>query len=263
MYLRASVSDRLALLAGLVDCDGCSSTRNDYRTTSPRLRDDVVELCRSLGGVPRWSQHQGYYTTPDGRKDCEVCYVINVRVPFNPFFLNRKRVTWKAPKERLNRWIESVDEVPDREMRCIKVEADDGLYVVDDYVVTHNTNARKPSKGELFLNIQFSTYLYALSRPEFWEQVVDGATWYERVKELPRRGIWFQLMDALEIDAGERDETDFAQLMRLCDSIEQAHEHKVFVPRIGEACELCAYTQPCGVYVPTPTEVHDQEGAWI
>lgn len=129
--------------------------------------------------------------------------------------------------------------------------------------VDYKTNAKAPNKGQLFLDIQFTVYLYALTCPEFWEQVIDGAAWYQRVKDLNSRGIWFQLMDAREIDAGTRDETDFGRLMRLCDSIEAAHEAGVFVPHIGEPCELCPFTEPCGQYVPTREEVAAQDGAWI
>ena len=48
---------RLAVLQGLLDTDGGPVTQTDrtcriqYTTTSPRLRDDVIFLVRSLGGV--------------------------------------------------------------------------------------------------------------------------------------------------------------------------------------------------------------------
>lgn len=130
-------------------------------------------------------------------------------------------------------------------------------------VVDYKTNARKPNKSELYVDPQFTIYIYATLQPEFWEQVIDGAKWYEKSKDLNRRGIWFHLMDAIEIDAGPREDDDFMRLYRVCDAVEKAYEAQVFVPRIGEACELCPYTEPCGVRIPTREEVAAQEGAWI
>ena len=57
VYLRNSADVRLGVLQGLLDTDGGPVTQADrtcriqYTTTSPRLRDDVVELVQSLGGV--------------------------------------------------------------------------------------------------------------------------------------------------------------------------------------------------------------------
>jgi phosphate starvation-inducible PhoH-like protein len=57
LYLYNSSAVRLAVLQGLLDSDGGPVTQADrtcriqYTTTSPRLKDDVVFLVRSLGGV--------------------------------------------------------------------------------------------------------------------------------------------------------------------------------------------------------------------
>ena len=59
-YLLNSSTVRLALLQGLLDADGGPVTqrgrtcRIQYVTTSPRLREDVLFLVRSLGGVASW-----------------------------------------------------------------------------------------------------------------------------------------------------------------------------------------------------------------
>ncbi len=57
LYLYNSHQVRLAVLQGLLDTDGGPVTqrgrtcRVQYSTTSPRLRDDVIFLVRSLGGI--------------------------------------------------------------------------------------------------------------------------------------------------------------------------------------------------------------------
>ena len=57
LYLYNSHKVRLAVLQGLLDTDGGPVTQKNrtcriqYTTTSPRLRDDVIFLVRSLGGI--------------------------------------------------------------------------------------------------------------------------------------------------------------------------------------------------------------------
>ncbi|TDD53014.1 hypothetical protein E1286_08140 [Nonomuraea terrae] len=59
MYLYASAEQRLALLQGLMDTDGCASgVQSFFRTTSKQLADDVVFLAQSLGGVATVGQHE-------------------------------------------------------------------------------------------------------------------------------------------------------------------------------------------------------------
>lgn len=149
------------------------------------------------------------------------------------------------------------------EMRCIKVAAEDGLYVVNDYVVTHNTNSKKPNMAQLVFDIQFSAYTYASHQPEFWETLPNGEQLYERFLDTPRRNIWFQVMDGVEIDAGSRDEKDFERLYQLCVAVQKAHDVDLFVPRIGDACTYCPYHEPCGLKLPTREELAAEDNAWL
>jgi RecB family exonuclease len=130
------------------------------------------------------------------------------------------------------------------------------LLTVEDY----KTQTKPPNISELALNIQFTVYLYALSQPEFWfgngdqfPAIPNGDWYYEMCKGMPKRGIWVHLwQNGKEMDAGGRDEEDFARLYRLCCEVERAIEHQVFVPNIGEACHLCDYAHdPCPVTPPT------------
>ncbi len=51
-YLYAPVADRLALLQGLMDTDGCAQGQQSFFiTTSKQLTEDVAFLAQSLGGV--------------------------------------------------------------------------------------------------------------------------------------------------------------------------------------------------------------------
>jgi hypothetical protein len=73
------------------------------------------------------------------------------------------------------------------------------------------------------------------------------------LKGMPKRGIWVHLwQNGRELDAGGRDDEDFARLYRLCCEVERAIKNEVFVPHIGEACQLCDFAHgPCPVAPPS------------
>lgn len=146
------------------------------------------------------------------------------------------------------------------------------VLAIEDY----KTNTKRPTTAELALNIQFTVYLYATLQPEFWlgngddfPAVVNGEWYFETLKDIPRRGIWVHLWDnGHELDAGDRDDHDFARLYRLCEEIERAVQHQVFVPHIGDACGLCDYANgPCPVQVPSRSEWEQRyqkdDNAWL
>lgn len=142
-YLYASIEDRRQLLAGLMDGDGTPARgRGSYTTVSERLKNDFIELCRSLGGVPAASKHASWYKDKDGKKvECLDKWMICPRLPFNPFSLPRKADGWKETNRSFEKRIVDVKSLEYKEeMTCIKVENDDGLYVINDYIVTHNTD---------------------------------------------------------------------------------------------------------------------------
>lgn len=133
-------------------------------------------------------------------------------------------------------------------------------------IVDYKTNAKAPYVNALKLNIQFTAYVYASLQPAFWvgantdfPGLPNGEELYERFIDTPRRGIWFQLMQNKEYDAGPRDDTDFLRMYRVCHEIERAIENEVFVPNIsGDSCTFCDYQEPCGLpYRPKDPEEDD------
>jgi phosphate starvation-inducible PhoH-like protein len=154
VYLWNSADVRLGVLQGLLDTDGGPVTqarrtcRIQYSTTSARLRDDVVFLVRSLGGVAyvRTREAQG---RPPGRANGRDvgyrndAYVLDIRLPegVQPFRLTRKKATYEVfgGGGRPMRFIDRIEPAGEAETVCIQVGADDSLYVTDDLLVTHNT----------------------------------------------------------------------------------------------------------------------------
>ena len=153
-YLTNSSEVRLAVLQGLLDTDGGPVTqrgrtcRIQYTTTSPRLRDDVLFVVRSLGGVAYSRTRRALGRRPGlaGGKPVGYrsdAYVLDIRLPSGvaPFRLTRKRGTYDAfgGGGRPMRFIDSIEPVGEQETVCIQVAAADSLYVTDDFLVTHNT----------------------------------------------------------------------------------------------------------------------------
>lgn len=139
-YLTASVDDRIALLQGLMDTDGdCSKEGTSiFSTSSPALRDDVVQLVRSLGGIASVSTAAApTYTHLGEKRTGAPAYRVNLRVSFCPFRLARKASRWRAPI--MARAVDSVVFSRRVSTRCIAVSTVRHLYVTDGHIVTHNT----------------------------------------------------------------------------------------------------------------------------
>jgi phosphate starvation-inducible PhoH-like protein len=153
VYKNNSVGVRLAVLQGLLDTDGGPvrqsgrTCRVQYTTTSPRLRDDVVYLVRSLGGVATWRVRAAEGRAPGLANGRPVhhradAYTVEIRLPDGvaPFRLSRKRELYdECGGGRPMRFIDSITPVGVQETMCIQVAAEDSLYVTDDFLVTHNT----------------------------------------------------------------------------------------------------------------------------
>ena len=152
-YLHNSSEVRLGVLQGLLDSDGGPVTqrgrtcRVQYATCSSRLRDDVIFIVRSLGGVAYWRTRRAEGRRPGLARGRAVyhrhdSYVMDIRLPggIEPFGLTRKREAYHAHGGgRPMRFIESIEPAGDAETVCIQVAAADSLYVTDDFLVTHNT----------------------------------------------------------------------------------------------------------------------------
>lgn len=149
-YMIGSVPQRIRLLQGLIDTDGYvgDKGRLSYSTSSEDLAKDVVSLCNSLGMIATIS---GYSRDRGGRRTLEY----TVRIQGEPSVKSRlvthrmkksRLMTWaktnsrKLPRKR-NRIIEIRKTGVKTKMTCFKVDAPDHLWLMNDYIVTHNSNA--------------------------------------------------------------------------------------------------------------------------
>ncbi|PWK73634.1 phosphate starvation-inducible protein PhoH [Streptomyces sp. CG 926] len=149
-YLFNTAEVRLAVLQGLLDSDGGPVTQRDrtcriqYSTASIVLRDDVIALVQSLGGVA-YTRRRAAEDRVQGTAIAAHRYdahVVEIRLPedIQPFRLARKQDAYEAlGGGRPMRFIDSIEPAGREEAVCIQVAAEDSLYVTQDYLLTHNT----------------------------------------------------------------------------------------------------------------------------
>jgi deoxycytidine triphosphate deaminase len=141
-YLEAGVSQRLALLQGLMDTDGFVDDvagRCEFTSTKENLADGVVELAAGLGFRPIKTVGRAMLNGIDhGPK---------YRVKFTPdrpvFRLPRKLARQKSPSARFHRFraIDVVREVASVPVRCIQVASPRGVFLVSrSFIPTHNSS---------------------------------------------------------------------------------------------------------------------------
>ena len=152
-YLFNSPDVRLAVLQGLFDSDGRPVTqqgrtcRVQFTTVSDRLRDAVVFLVQSLGGVVYCRTRKAEGRKPGRARGREVldrsdAHILDIRLPegFAPFRLARKAAKYEAiGGGRPIRFIDRIESAGTEEAVCIQVAAADSLYVTEDFLLTHNT----------------------------------------------------------------------------------------------------------------------------
>lgn len=141
-YMYAHTVQRMELLKGIMDGDGCARTNGAsiLVTCSKLLAEDVLLLARSLG-IKGWLQTSR-----------EEVYRVAIASAHKIFKLPRKVVeqhtympNTKGSKASalLNKTAISKIEYSHKEMgKCVTVDSDDGLYLIGDYVVTHNCNKK-------------------------------------------------------------------------------------------------------------------------
>ena len=141
-YMLSHRVQRWNLLQGIMDGDGCAKTggASILITCSEQLANDVLLLARSLG-IKAWIQSSN-----------KGIFRVALATEYKVFKLPRKVVeqhnynsTAKGSKANaiLSKTAIVSIEFSHRERgKCVTVDSDDGLYMIGDYVVTHNCNKK-------------------------------------------------------------------------------------------------------------------------
>lgn len=174
-YLRGSIEQRRALLAGLMDTDGTvnkKGTTYSYSTTSETLANDVKQLACSLGGLAYIVRKKAGYKKDGVLVRCRDVYDVKLWVDFNPFVSKRKSARWKSnDRYHHERVIDRIEPVGVQRVKCITVAAEDGSFLCTrDYIVTHNSSV------QIRKAIHWSTEKKLWKK--LWPHLVPNQFWY-------------------------------------------------------------------------------------
>lgn len=149
IYKYNSIKVRWLVLQGLFDTDGYIDSRKyqiSYSTTSEQLKDDIVEIIRSLGYIA--------YVTRDKRDEkykYGKCFKIQVGCPdkdkpkfFRANEKSMKRALYGAKHYKTRRKdkllkIVDIKKIKPTKQRCFLVDDPRHLFITENFVVTHNT----------------------------------------------------------------------------------------------------------------------------
>ena len=130
-YLMASIEQREELLRGLMDSGGYADNDCEYTTTSHQLARDVYRLIVSLG------------IKTSICKSTSKKYRLKFLTDIKAFNLKKKLDNQRRDNFRgthNNRYIIEVNPVDSVPTRCIKVDREDGMFLVGESLIpTHNT----------------------------------------------------------------------------------------------------------------------------
>ena len=136
-YKTASIRDRLELLAGLIDTDGCENCNTyDFITKSKALADDIAFVCRSLGlaAYPKKCKKSikslgftGEYWRMNISGDTSVI----------PCRVERRKCQRRTFVKSVLRTGFSVEPVGNLDYVGFTVDGDN-RYLLDDFTITHN-----------------------------------------------------------------------------------------------------------------------------
>ena len=146
MYLQGSISQRRALLAGLIDTDGSieGGSSYEYSTVSQELAVQVQELVNSLGLTAKLSVRiNPQYTYKEEKRTGQDNYRVRIKPSKQlPKLHNsaKHESHWKEGQSSARRTIRAIRET-DRwdEMTCISVDSKDKLFLTTSFIPTHNT----------------------------------------------------------------------------------------------------------------------------
>jgi phage terminase large subunit-like protein len=141
-YLRASYLQRLELLRGLMDSDGCiePNGRAEFMSTRKVLAEGTLELIRSLGVKAVMGEGRAMLNG----KDCGPKYRIQF-TPYVPIFrlprkLDRVKGRGKQALRQGRRYIVDVKPVESVPVRCIRVDSLTHMFLCSEsFIPTHNT----------------------------------------------------------------------------------------------------------------------------
>lgn len=209
IYMMGSQKQRMELLQGLMDADGCVTSGDKVNTTfstkSEGLASDVQELAASLGMRTSLSSNIRHDTLHDDKPEYEVYFRVPVEMRRNLFYAScvRKNAFDDGMRQRVRRFNRHYDDMAivdvedmgyETDMTCIYVDSPTHLYLVGkEHIVTHNTalvqGTMLHDKKRLYLEVDLSKMIADLT---------DNNQMADRLKQL-----FNEVMECVQEDGRE------------------------------------------------------------
>ena len=179
--LMADPHTRLRLLQGMMDADGhCDKEgRCQTSTISEPMADAYVYLARSLGGMATKTYIAKLHS---GEKKHGWRIRIMPANRFNPFSLYRKASRVKPRQRYTHRTIRDIEPCGIGSATCFSVAHPRQLFVVQDFILTHNTDA---------LLMDYAQHVGRGYGPE-WRGIIFRRTFPELSDVTQKAKLWFK-----------------------------------------------------------------------
>ena len=245
-YMFSSIEDRLLLLQGLMDTDGYVSADGSdvsLTTISKELAYSFRDLVLSLGGFAKVNFSEKKFNS----------YTISVlftNPKFTPFLLKRKVDRYKSRKNNRRRRIDAVERTGKYvEMQCISVAHHSHLYVMNDFIITHNTLEEKlgPWLAPFKDNLEF------LLNENIDDAIQKGATSSKKKNEVFKDT--FMMQDLFDKGIIQIEATTFIRgrsipnCFFIIDEVQNMnlHEIKTVLTRAGEGTKIILLGDPAQI----------------
>lgn len=192
-YKFSTIEDRINLMQGLMDTDGYVDDRGhlSYTTTSKQLAEDVAFIVRSLGGVATITKGKAGYKKNGEYIQCSDAYDVYIKTKMNPDLcgLTRKkeraRYEYNGGASELGKRIIGCEYIGKKVGRCITVNDPSGLFMTNDFTVTHNSYIG--SAWLISSCMRFDNMLFVVARKTI--KVLLTSTWLTIQKILREWGL--------------------------------------------------------------------------
>ena len=196
-YKYSSIEQRMELLRGLMDSDGCIANNGhiNFTTSSPILKSDFIELVRSLG-IKCTFRETNLYKRKDTFNKLQ-SWQISLMTKKDIFKLSRKKERLQLKKQCQDKvYVKKIHNLNYKEeSTCFLVDNDEHLYLTTDFVPTHNSfKAASWSPRNLYVypgsgNPNFhlaSEKTFIEGDKGVWGKILDNLDWIANNTPLPK-----------------------------------------------------------------------------